>query len=106
MRKLEKIEEIQAQLIKNQNELKQSQKERDRVLQEADNEAEQKEMQKYIDEMIDSRLSEISINQQKLVQESHESIHAKVDQLVNKKINVISVTVANQVAAQLIHVFK
>ncbi len=106
MRKLEKIEEIQAQLIKNQNELKQSQKERDRVLQEADNEAEQKEKQKYIDEMIDSRLSEISINQQKLVQESHESIHAKVDQLVNKKINVISVTVANQVAAQLIHVFK
>ena len=56
--------------------------------------------------MIESKFLEFSIDQKKLVEDTHEAINKETDRLISNKINVISVTVANQVAAQLITVFK
>ena len=106
LQKLAEMEKIQENILKNQQELQLANRKTSRAPTEEDKVAEQEKKQKIIEDMIDSKISQVSINQEKLVRETHESIQKEVDQLVNKKINIISITTANQVAAQLIQVFK
>ena len=104
LRKLKQIEEVQAQLIKTQQEMTKAHNETQQLTEE--NLAEQENKQKQIEEMIDTKLQEFTIDQTRLVKETHAAFHKETDRLVGDKINTISVTVGNQVAAQLIQVFK
>lgn len=102
--RIKQMEAAQAQLIKKQQEMQKSQNEKQQAV--AENIAEQEHKQKKIEEMIDSKLQAFSIDQTRLVKDTYAALNKETDRLVSNKINTISVTVANQVAAQIIHVFK
>ncbi len=105
-KKMTKMEETQAQLIEMQKEILRVQKLTEEKNSTAKLHEEQTMKQKQFEEQIEQKITHFQQDQQKIINETRNSIKAELTNTWNSKIDTISVTVANQVATQLVQVVK
>ena len=104
--KIQQLETTQEQLIQTQKELLQAQKTITNDRKSNDVLEETNKKQRNFEEQMEQKWNHFRQDQEKQLEETRDSITKEMNGSWKKKIDTISVTVANQVAAQLVQVFK
>ena len=106
LQRITDIENKQTQIEQEQEQLKLKQADKNRTASEVDKQAENKKTEDLINRAIETKIEGLKQDYTTQIARTEQSLQSKIDNTLNDKVNTISAQVGNQIAVQLMEMFK